>query len=96
LAPLGIPLLPTQLFEAAGDALLFAAALALARRNPRAGTVFCFYLVSYGLFRFALEFYRGDDRGMVIAHLQPSQWIALVAVAIGVSLYVALTTRIEA
>lgn len=59
LAPLGIPLHPTQIYEA-----LFVTALGvfLMRRRPRVpGTVFAEYLILYSAGRFALEFFRADD-----------------------------------
>lgn len=62
---LGVPLHPTQLYEAAGDlaiaAALFAWVLPRVERGrlPR-GSVCAGYFLSYAALRFATEFYRGD------------------------------------
>lgn len=82
---LGIPLHPTQLYEAGADVLI---ALALTRvlRKIRGGglpegTACLGYLILYSAARFAIEFYRGDDRGGFLAGMSPSQWIALAVLA---------------
>lgn len=55
--------LPTQLFEAAGLFLLYLVLRRLQRpehlRHP--GRLFGFYLVSYAVLRFLIEFFRGDQ-----------------------------------
>ena len=65
-----LPVLPSQLFEAAGCVLLFLALLWLYRRlNPpaavsrtRAGLVLAAYLAGYGVLRFLVETTRADER----------------------------------
>ena len=69
-APASLPVLPTQLFEAAGCVLLFLALFWLYRRlNPpaavsrtRAGLVLAAYLAGYGVLRFLVETTRADER----------------------------------
>lgn len=58
-----IPVLPTQLFEAAALLVLFALVLAIYLRTRRyaAGV----YLVGYAFIRFGLEYLRGDPRAAV-------------------------------
>lgn len=87
LAPRFVPLLPTQLYSSFGDLLLFWGALTLQRKHPRPGTLWAYYLVSYGLFRFIIEFLRGDFRGAIVGGLQPSQWISLVLIGCGLFLF---------
>ena len=90
LAPLGVGLHPTQLYESAGDFAIAILLTLLVRANRlRAGSVFWIYVVSYGILRYGVELVRGDDRGAVVAGLYPSQWIAVVAVVVAV---VALAT----
>lgn len=81
-APNHQPLLPVQLFEAAGNLLLFVGLAVASRRLADANKwkVLPAYVVCYGVMRFVLEFYRGDaGRGVWL--LSTSQWIALVLVA---------------
>ncbi|MBQ8859696.1 MAG: prolipoprotein diacylglyceryl transferase [Clostridia bacterium] len=82
----GARVLPTQLIEAI---FLFALAALLytrAARGKRDG--FFLYLTAYGVFRFFLEYLRGDYRGAsLVSFLTPSQLIALLMVAVGISYY---------
>jgi phosphatidylglycerol:prolipoprotein diacylglycerol transferase len=79
----GVPLHPTQLYEAAGEAL--AAWLLIGWLLPairagkyRYGTAFFGYLLYYSIMRFSIEFLRGDDRGTFLwPILSPSQWASL-------------------
>lgn len=59
-APNGVALLPVQLYEAAGCLLLFLLLHRLARRGWKGEVLLLVYLAIYALFRFALEFLRGD------------------------------------
>ncbi|MBP5209303.1 MAG: prolipoprotein diacylglyceryl transferase, partial [Clostridia bacterium] len=45
------------------------------------------YLVSYGVFRFFIEYLRGDYRGSFIAGISPSQFWSILMVAAGVGVY---------
>jgi phosphatidylglycerol:prolipoprotein diacylglycerol transferase len=93
--PLGVPLHPSQLYEAIFNFANFAFLAWLFRRRPRHGTVFATYLVSYGTARFLLEFLRGDaDRGFVLSGLlSTSQAIAAGMVALGLALLLVLRRR---
>lgn len=86
--PLGVLIYPTQLFEAAFNLANYAFLAWLFRRRFRPGTVFAAYLISYGIARFIIEFFRGDaDRGFVLGGaLSTSQAIAGVMVPIGVGI----------
>ena len=86
LAPLYEKVHPTQLYESASVFLLFLAALAVSRRVRRSGSVTAFYCVAYGILRFTLEFWRGDDRGAYHFHLSPSQWGSMLLVAVGLGI----------
>jgi phosphatidylglycerol:prolipoprotein diacylglycerol transferase len=87
----GIPLHPTQLYESAADAaigfFLWAVLLPRARRKElKPGTVFFSYLALYGAARFAIEFFRYDDRGASLPPFSVSQWLALAAIAAAAAL----------
>ena len=79
----GEKLLPTQLFEAAAIALC-ALLLATALKKHR----FINYLILYPACRFALEFFRGDDRGSTGFFLSPSQLVSLLILTVPVTYYI--------
>ena len=78
--------LPTQLFEAiflfALTGLFFIIAI-----KKRWIHNLSLYLLSYGIFRFLIEFLRGDNRGGFILGLSPSQVFSLLGVVISIVLY---------
>jgi phosphatidylglycerol---prolipoprotein diacylglyceryl transferase len=77
--PLGIPLHPTQLYEAGAELLILVVLLAAERRGRGfAGRTFWAYMFLYALSRFVIEFYRGDPRGTVFGVLSTSQFISVV------------------
>lgn len=87
----GVPLHPTQLYEAASSLLICAFLLFFAlprakRKELVPGSVFAGYLILYAAARFTIEFYRGDDRGPSYASLYVSQWIAIACAIIGAGL----------
>ena len=84
-APAGVPLLPTQIMESVFLFLLCAFLVwRLAKKKPF-GTVSGWYMVLYGAWRFAIEFFRRDDRGAVGA-LSTSQFISIFVLLGGVAL----------
>lgn len=78
---LGEKVVPVQLFESIflfilGGVLLW---LLLKKQTERKLPLFSFYCVFYGLWRFLIEFARGDERGAtIVSFLTPSQLIALL------------------
>ena len=76
--PLGIPLHPTQLYEAGAALLILVAPAGTERRGrPFAGRTFWAYMFLYAVSRYVIEIYRGDPRGMVFG-FSTSQFISLV------------------
>lgn len=88
--PLGVPLHPTQLYEAAFNLANYAFLAWLFRRRLPPGSVLGAYLVGYGVARFVIELFRGDpDRGFVLGGmLSTSQAIAAVMVPVGIAILV--------
>jgi phosphatidylglycerol:prolipoprotein diacylglycerol transferase len=83
--PLGVPLHPTQIYEAGAELLIMCGLLLLERRGrPFAGRTFWTYILLYGVSRFVIEFYRGDDRGMLFGTLSTSQSVSLVLVPLAI------------
>jgi phosphatidylglycerol---prolipoprotein diacylglyceryl transferase len=76
--PLGIPLHPTQLYEAGAEALILVVLLMVERRGRRfAGRTFWLYMLLYAISRFIIEFFRGDPRGSV-GIVSTSQFISII------------------
>ncbi len=67
------PLHPTQLYEAAGEAAIFAVLwVAAPRLRQRPGALLALYLSLYAALRFVVEIFRGDAlRGMVLSLQTP-------------------------
>ena len=76
--PLGIPLHPTQLYEAGAELLVLVLLLATERKGKLfAGRTFWSYMFLYAVSRFIIEIYRGDPRGAILG-FSTSQFISLV------------------
>ena len=65
--PLGIPLHPTQLYEAMAEFLILVVLLWLSRGQRFTGQLFATYAVLYGLTRGTIEFFRGDPERTLFA-----------------------------
>ena len=70
--------LPTQLFETAFDLVLFIV-MAVFRKKIKYHN-FEIYFLTYGIFRFFIEFLRGDDRGATSSILSPAQLLSIVII----------------
>ena len=77
--PLGIPLHPTQIYEAGAALLILLLLLATERRGrPFPGRTFWSYMFLYAVSRYVIEMYRGDPRGTVFGVFSTSQFISVV------------------
>lgn len=88
LAPRFVPLHPTQIYEFFGNMVLFLLAYSLGRRRLEKGMLTAFYAVSYGLFRIAVEFLRGDERGLFYFGASPSQVVAVALIVMGMGVFI--------
>jgi phosphatidylglycerol---prolipoprotein diacylglyceryl transferase len=87
--PLGVPLHPTQLYEAGAEFVILMLLLFTERKGrPFAGRTFWLYMFLYAVSRFIIEFYRGDERGTV-GIFSTSQFISilLAPLALGMLVY---------
>lgn len=76
---------PTMLYEAIFLFLLFGVLFyLLMRKNFRHNM--SVYLMAYGIFRFFIEYLRGDHRGELVAGISPSQFWSILMVVFGVGL----------
>jgi len=83
LAPL--PVFPVQLIAVVANVAIFLGLLAIERRLRGRGQLLGLYIAVYGLYRFAIEFLRGDylDAGM----LTPAQEVSVVLIPVGVVVF---------
>ncbi len=79
------PVHPTQLYEAAFLFCLFAVMSYLVLKKGFKHNM-SVYLISYGIFRFAIEFLRDDHRGELVGAISPSQFWSLCMIIIGIAL----------
>ncbi len=91
--PLGVRLHPTQLYEAGAELLILAFLLLTERRGRYfAGRTFWLYVALYAVSRFIIEFFRGDERGMLVG-LSTSQLISIALLPLTVVMLVRLARR---
>ncbi len=93
--PLGIPLHPTQLYEAGAELLILVVLLVTERRGRRfGGRTFWSYLFLYAVSRYVIEIYRGDPRGTVFDLMSTSQFVSLILapLSVGMLLWLRRTT----
>ncbi len=89
-----LPVLPTQLFEAAAVLVLFVALMLVFLRfwRERPGFTTGVYLMGYALIRFPMEILRGDPRA-VVGPLSIGQTISLALLLAGLAFAVAAFRR---
>ncbi len=76
--------LPTQLYESC-FLFIFAAVLFFFVKKNRSA----WYLIGYNVFRFFLEYLRGDDRGFSpFGFLSPSQFLSIIMLLMGIALLI--------
>ena len=93
IAPAGVPLLPTQLMESAFLFILSVVLVRMLKKEKVFGVVASWYMILYGAWRFAIEFFRNDERGFIGA-LSTSQFISIFAVAAGILLLILVTKKV--
>jgi phosphatidylglycerol:prolipoprotein diacylglycerol transferase len=90
--PLGVPMHPTQLYEAFATALLFLFLHSIRNKRLFDGMSFLTYIGLYAIIRSVIEEFRGDKiRGFVVGQISTSQFVSILtfcfALAVGVYLY---------
>ena len=91
---------PTQLFE---SAFLFILFFTLDKYPRFKGIQTPVYLISYGVWRFLIEFIRGDDRGVLFVLFEtkynvfptPSQFFSLLMFILGLYLLLTKTFKVK-
>ena len=91
--PLHVHLHPTQLYESAAELLILCTLLLMEKRGRQfAGRTIWAYVLLYAVSRFFIEFFRGDDRGVVFG-VSTSQFISLVLAPLAVGMLIWLSRR---
>lgn len=93
--PMNVPLHPTQLYSFMLITGIFFYLLNLKKRKSFDGQLFLTYIILYGIGRFVIEYFRGDEaRGYVIENvLSNSQLISIFMVALAIGIYYRLKNR---
>lgn len=82
-----VSLYPVQLMESVLVLILFFVLFRFYKKPHRNGVIFAGYLLGYGIIRFALEYFRFDDRGAGLFGLSPSQTIAVIMIIASLFLF---------
>ena len=94
LAPIGVPLHPTQLYSALTNLFIFIFLWFFRRRKKFEGQLFWIYVLLYGVARSILEVFRGDFRGeSVFEILSVSQTIGCIMAVFAVAMLIYLGGR---
>ncbi|HUJ22875.1 MAG TPA: prolipoprotein diacylglyceryl transferase [Bryobacteraceae bacterium] len=93
--PLGVPLHPTQLYESAGELIIFAALYWRFLRPHHEGSIVSLYLVLYGFLRFLVEFVRYHDpqSNPLAGPFSTEQWISLGLISAGLAFWLFARNR---
>jgi phosphatidylglycerol:prolipoprotein diacylglycerol transferase len=86
----GIAYLPTQLFESLASLIILGLLLYIDRIKKSEGWVFAAYILLYSVWRFIIEFFRGDDRGAFVLGLPISQLLSFIGIFVGIAFMVYL------
>ena len=82
----GVSRFPVQLVEAGLNFALFFVLFALFRKKKLEGKLLGLYFVTYPVYRFILEFFRGDAYRGFVGPLSTSQFISIFLFALGIVL----------
>ncbi len=83
-APVGVPVFPIQLVEAACNIVVFIILMLYVGKQMKRGSVLFLYMILYGIERFVLEYFRFDEIRGILFGLSTSQWISIAMVVVGV------------
>lgn len=85
LAPLFVHLHPTELYHSLAGLITFLI-LIFVKKKLKSGQLFGLLLILYAVFRFNIEFFRGDYRG-TIGFLSATQVVAIVVFCLGIIIF---------
>ena len=96
LAPLYIPLHPTQLYSALSGLIIFLVLMFLQSKKQFKGRILIWFLILHSTGRLLIERFRGDDRGLIPGtEMGTTQLIALLILMASVGTLIWLKSRDE-
>jgi len=81
-ASTSLPVHPTEIYEALGNLAIFAGLSLFYRHKRFDGQVFWLYVLSYGVLRLVVEFFRGDYYTFYFGALTIGQIVAITMIAV--------------
>lgn len=94
LAPLNVPIHPTQVYSALTGFLIFGILLVIRSRKAFEGQVFVWYLILHSTARLFLERFRGDERTVLLeSGMTLTQLISLIILLTAVVMLIILKSR---
>lgn len=94
LAPLNIPLHPSQIYLSLNVFFIFLFLIWFRKRKSFDGQLFWIYGILYSIGRFIIEFFRGDDRGFAVEGvLSTSQFIGIFTLSLSIFMLVKLRNK---
>lgn len=78
----GIPVHPTELYEVLGNLMIFAGLSAVYRHKRFDGQIWWWYVLSYGVLRFLVDFFRGDYATYYFGVLTIGHLIAMTMIVV--------------
>jgi phosphatidylglycerol:prolipoprotein diacylglycerol transferase len=91
----GIPVHPTEIYEALGNLAIFTGLSAIYRHKRADGQIWWLYVLSYGVLRFIVEFFRGDYVTYYFGVLTLGHLVAMVMIAVAAVALALLPRRVE-
>ena len=91
----GIPVHPTQIYEALANLALYAALAWFFRRKTFDGQVFALYLLAYSILRSIIEVFRADYKPneFFLGRFTPGQTVSIGIFLVGIILFLVLRNR---
>ncbi len=89
----GVPLYPTQFLELLNGLVCFGVLWFSRTRVKKEGVLSAVFLILFGVFRFLIEFLRGDVRGAFLLGMSESQLASFIQALIGLGLLAYVRNR---
>ncbi len=80
----GVHRLPVPLMESMFLVLLSGVLLVILKNQKHRGSVTAWYLILYAIWRFVIEYFRGDEVRGIYGPFSTSQWISIATLLVGV------------